>query len=706
MLFNCTLSNKDIGEAIRLLDLEMKAIKLPKKRRISARLAMEELLLSYRDRLGEPAALSIKTDRIGRYMKLSFAISGEEFNPFKEHSTLLQALLSSVYEVPQWHYFKGDNIIRFQFEEKSDTIKSIAFSWKYIRKHRRLLYLAAGSQLISGAFAIAAPIISAQVIQSYVESSGLQVLSVATMLLVVSLLNNLFMIIGNKFYNRVYTKTLSSLEEDLVQNMLQIENSCIDDKGSGMFIQRLTTDTERIASGFNTLADMITQLISYIGILIAMYVTDARVCLAVLVVLIIQSMLEILRGRMMKADDRKFRHSEDGYSGLIAEMVRGQKDVKFLNSEEQFTNELKKRISDSNEKRLLMQFRSLNMSLLRFEVKELGIFSVICLLGYLIATKSMLPASALVLYNYYSSLGGNFVRFSTSVIDFLEDFNLSSERVSSLLNDKEFPKEQFGKMELKDMKGEIIFDHVCFNYSRFSLGLPGTYILDDISFHIHAGESVALVGKSGCGKTTIFNLIDKIYVAKEGRVLLDNINVCDLTKESIRGNITVVSQSPYIFHMSVKENLRLSRPNASDEEIQNVCRLACIDEDIQKMPDGYNTILGEGGVNLSGGQKQRLSIARAMLRDSSIILFDEATSALDNVTQAKIQTAIDNMQQNRTVILIAHRLSTVINSDRILYMQDGKILAEGKHEELLKICKPYRELAALEGTSIQEKTAI
>ncbi len=699
MLFNCTLSNTDIEEAIRLLDLEMKSIKMPKKRRISARLAMEELLLTYRDKLGEHTSLSIQSKRTIRYLQLEFSITGEEFNPLQDHSSLLQALLDSMEEIPHWHYQDGRNSILIRFEEKIATLKSISFSWQYIRRHRRLLFFATGCQLISGLFAIAAPIASARVIQSYVQGKGWQVLYVAAALLVISLFHNLFTVISNKTYNIIYTKTLSSLEEDLVQNMLRTENSCIDDKGSGLFIQRLTTDTERIASGFNTLADMIAQLLNYFGVLIAMFIVDARVCLAVIAMLILQSLLELWRIHLLQEDDRKFRHAKEGYSGLVAEMVRGQKDVKFLNSEQQFTKELNRRINDSNEKRLHMQSRSWNLKLLRSEFKEFGIFGIIFLLGYLIATKSIDPANALVLYNYYSSLGDSFVRFAGSLMDFFEDFNLSNERVRALLNNKEFPKEQFGTTQLKDMKGDITFDHVCFSYARHSFRIPETYILNNLNLHIHAGESVALVGKSGCGKTTIFNLIDKLYVAQEGKVLLDGVNICDLTKDSIRGNITVVSQNPYIFHMSVRDNLRMTKPDVSDDEIQEVCRLACIDEDIQKMSDGYDSILGEGGINLSGGQKQRLSIARAMLRGSRIILFDEATSALDNITQAKVQIAINNMQKDRTVILIAHRLSTVINSDRILYMQDGKILAEGTHKELLKTCKPYRELASMEGTA-------
>ena len=227
----------------------------------------------------------------------------------------------------------------------------------------------------------------------------------------------------------------------------------------------------------------------------------------------------------------------------------------------------------------------------------------------------------------------------------------------------------------------------------------GTYIsiknkkvLKKMSFKIKEGEMVAIVGKSGCGKTTVLNLLSRLYDPQDGRILLDGVDINELTKDSIRNTMTVVNQSPYIFNMSVKENLRLAKIDMTDEEMKQVCELACIDDDIMEMPEGYDTVIGEGGVNLSGGQRQRLAIARSLLKNYRIILFDEATSALDNVTQAKIQKAIDGISKNRTIILIAHRLSTVIGADRILYMQDGSVLAEGSHEELLKKCEPYRLL--------------
>ena len=483
--------------------------------------------------------------------------------------------------------------------------------------------------------------------------------------------------------------------------MLHIESRCVDEKGSGLFIQRITSDTGRIATGLNNIADMVTQVLNYFGVLCAMFMVNPFIALLVILIMGVQCAMELWRTKRLYADDRIFRSANERFSGLVSEMVRGAKDVKLLNSEARFTDTLNARIEEANEKKLFMQSRSWNAKLLRWEVGELGSFVLIALLAYLISRRLIIPSVALIFYNYYTELGPNAVKTIGNFMDSIADFNISNERIHALLNSPEFPKERFGSVELTAPRGEITFEHVDFAYDP----VEGKKVLDDLSFNIRPGEMVGLVGRSGCGKSTTFNLISKLYEATGGRVLLDGIDIRDLTHDSIRSSITVVTQNPYIFRMSVRENLKVVKEDMTDEEMEEVCRLACIDEDIKTMPNGYDTLIGEGGVNLSGGQRQRLAIARSMLRDSRIILFDEATSALDNVTQARIQQAIDNMRQGRTVVIIAHRLSTIVGADRILFMQDGKIQAEGTHQTLMETCEGYQSLASLETSGDPEPSA-
>lgn len=213
-----------------------------------------------------------------------------------------------------------------------------------------------------------------------------------------------------------------------------------------------------------------------------------------------------------------------------------------------------------------------------------------------------------------------------------------------------------------------------------------------MSFKVNANEKVAFVGKSGAGKTTLFSLIAKLYPINKGEILLDGININDLTCSSLRDNISIITQNPYIFNFTIKDNLLLAKNDATMAEIRQACKLACIDDYIMKLPKKYNTKIGENGVILSGGQKQRLAIARALLMKTEIILFDEATSALDNETQKDISKAIENLKGEYTILIIAHRLSTIIDCDKIFVVDNGKIIDVGTHKELMKKSTFYKKI--------------
>ena len=214
---------------------------------------------------------------------------------------------------------------------------------------------------------------------------------------------------------------------------------------------------------------------------------------------------------------------------------------------------------------------------------------------------------------------------------------------------------------------------------------------------------MALVGPSGCGKSTVFNLISRLYEVNEGVIRFDGADIRELDAESIRGNLAVVPQNPYLFQLTIRENLRLVKPDMTEEEMRTACRMACIDQDIEAMPGGYDSLIDENGVNLSGGQRQRLAIARALLKDARVLMLDEATSALDNITQAKIQQAISNIRGERTVITIAHRLSTVVHADRIMVIGRGGVVDQGSHQELIGRCPEYRELYEAESAVLNSE---
>jgi len=333
-----------------------------------------------------------------------------------------------------------------------------------------------------------------------------------------------------------------------------------------------------------------------------------------------------------------------------------------------------------------------------FKSEFIGIanFIYMAVLAFMMTAAGMPASTALVLFNYngrvYSTAGA-----LSGFYDSLVCLKLAAERVYQLLYSPDFSKERFGTVRLEEVKGDIEFRNVSFSYKHSDN--TDMKVFDGLNFRIRAGESVAFVGQSGCGKSTVLSLISRLFDPDSGVILLDGVDIQDLEKDSLRGNISMVSQSPYIFNMSVRDNLAIIKKDLTEEELFRACRIACIHDEILKMPHGYDTVVGEGGVTLSGGQRQRLALARSMLKDYPVIMLDEATSALDNVTQAKIRDAIETIHGKRTVIMVAHRLSTVVSCQKIFFLAEGRVAAEGTHQELLQNCPEYRTLYMEESTT-------
>lgn len=565
-----------------------------------------------------------------------------------------------------------------------DFFKNLKFTWKYASGEKKYLVTAAVVNILCSLFQVILPILSANIIIELTDSNFANIVLLAIAILLIGVIINILFYIFRRCAIRVYQITLSNMEIDLGKNILKLENNCLDKNGSGVFIQRLTNDTSKLASVFNSMLDLVCDLIKYIGILFAIFIVNKIVFLYVIFMLVSLYILEKNRTDKRKIDDDIYRKSHEKVSGFIGELVRGARDIKMLNSEDDFVNELDYRIKDTNKIMFNMQKTSYNYRLLIWNAHELFGFILIILLVILMEKKFIVPAIALVLYNYVNNVHGS-IYILGDLLEQVKDFNLSAERIIAILKDDEFKKEKFGKKHLDLVNGDFEFKNVYFSFGNKT-------VLRDMNFRVNANETVAFVGKSGAGKTTIFNLLCKMYDVSKGSITIDGVNIKELDKDSIRGNITIISQNPYIFNMSIRDNLRLVKSDLTDKEMIDACKLACLDDFIGELPDNYDTIIGEGGVNLSGGQKQRLAIARALVQKTEIILFDEATSALDNETQAKIQKAIDNMKREYTILIIAHRLSTIINSDRIIFIEDGHVLCEGSHKYLMKNCCEYKKL--------------
>ena len=500
-------------------------------------------------------------------------------------------------------------------------------------------------------------------------------------------LNSIFLRRNTQIFRR---GTVKNIQIGLGNEILKINQEDLDNNSSGTFIQRIVVDTDKMAQMFTVGMGYTAGVISNIGVFIAIFIINWQVFLYYLLVSIFLTILHLIKTKKYGKKDIEYRKQVEKVSGLTSELVRGVRDIKMLNSRESFMDSLQKNIENQNQKNFEM--RNIE-TIYNFIIGAFtGMFEVglIVLLMILVKNNYITVAIAIALFNYRTNVMTNLMDKISALFDETKNFNISCNRVFSILNDKSFGKEKFGKKHLENVKGNFELKNVQFGYDSNKL------ILNDLSFKINAGETIGFVGKSGAGKTTIFNLLCKLYNVGSGKILIENTNINELDEESIRGNITIISQNPYIFNLSIKDNLKLVKKNLTEDEMRKACKIACLDDFIDTLPNKYDTILGEGGVALSGGQKQRLAIARAFVQKTKIILFDEATSALDNETQYKIQKAIDNLKDEYTILIIAHRLSTIVNCDKIMVIEDGKIANQGTHVELLEKSLTYQKLCETE----------
>lgn len=485
--------------------------------------------------------------------------------------------------------------------------------------------------------------------------------------------------------------TIKNLQIKLGKEILKIEQNDLDNNSSGMFTQRMINDTEKMASfiGWDGL-EHLRHIFANIGALFATLIINRQVFLYYLTVSIILTVLYNAKTKQKGKIDVQFRNRTEKVSGLIGELFRGARDIKMLNSKNSFMIKLEENITEQNEKRFEMGKINRTYIYIIDTLKAVFELGLIILLIYLIKNNVITVAIAVALFNYKSGIMTLVMEHISSYLELAKNFNISCDRVFSILDNKTFAKEKFGNKHLENINGNFEFRNVTFGYNE------NKKVLDNINFKIHTGEMVGFVGKSGVGKTTIFNLLCKMYSIKSGEILIENTNINELDEDSIRGNMTIISQNPYIFNLSIRDNLKLVKEDLTDEEMYNACKVACLDKFIEGLPNKYDTIVGEAGVILSGGQKQRLAIARAFVQKTKIILFDEATSSLDNETQSEIQKAISNLKNEYTILIIAHRLSTIVNCNKIMIVEEGKISDSGTHEELLNRNHTYQALCQTE----------
>ena len=497
--------------------------------------------------------------------------------------------------------------------------------------------------------------------------------------------NSLLSVKASVMFQKIENVIIRKLSFFTYKKSLDLPAYAYEKTSSGEIINRITNDTDVISSSFEQLVYIFSSLVGSIIILIYIFFNSWIIGVEIIIFIIILFFIIRKYNPLLKNYHKEIREENDKFTSMVTESIRGVREIKTLGIKNNVIKDVKEIIK----------------SIYNKEIDETNIWEKFTMLTRILKTSlEVLVFSSCVILVYYKQVSLTFFVAMTYYIYrymyLIENINgltqtyqkviVSLSRVNDILGNRLYEDEKFGNKILKKVKGVIEFKNVSFSYPNEDI------ILNNFNLKLEPNKKIALVGKSGQGKTTLFNLLTRVFDANSGEILIDGINIKDLTEESLRKNISIIRQEPFIFNRSIKDNFKLINSKISLSKIKQYSKIAYLDDYIESLPNKYDTIMGEGGVNLSGGQKQRLSIARALAKESKIVLFDEATSALDNNSQEYIKKAIDNLIKDHTVIIIAHRLSTIIDSDIIYVVNDGKIVASGKHNELLSSNKIYRNL--------------
>ena len=519
-----------------------------------------------------------------------------------------------------------------------------------------------------------------------VSSFGLAV----AVLLLIYIINFIDSLIFDR-YGRIYMeKCANNIMEKIgcavYEKVGLLPARAFEEKSSGEFINRITNDSSTIADSFRQILRITISLFTCAIVFIYICFNSWVVALEVIIYLALFYIISHKYLPSIKEKQKEINKEKDRAVAEVSESVRGIREIRALG--------IRKSMNDNFKNIVRNIYFKINKQMITERNYNAWIYILNCTLEFVIFTTCIIliinktgSFAFFMAMTYYVYRFMNTIELMMNLSTSIQKMKVSIERLSEILDNKLYKDEKFGIVSKTDILGNIEFKNITFKYPN-----EEKEIFEEFNLTIPTGKKVAIVGKSGQGKTTIFNLLLRYFDSDTGVILVDDIPIEDFTEDSLRENIAIIRQEPFIFNKTILENLKIIDPYMSLKKIRNACKLAEIDEYIMSLPNKYDTMIGEGGINLSGGQKQRLAIARALLKNSKIILFDEATSALDNDNQSKIKQAIDNLVKDHTIIIVAHRLSTIIDADVIYLIDGGKVVASGTHKQLLKKSSIYKNL--------------
>jgi subfamily B ATP-binding cassette protein MsbA len=524
-------------------------------------------------------------------------------------------------------------------------------------------------------------------IKEIFENKNSQMLYLIPFAIIFTFILKAFSIYGTRIITlKIGIKIITSIQILMAKKFLLSDISHITKKHSGKYLSNFTNDTKIL---FDTLVGVVVTLVketlTLIGLLSLMFYHDWQLSLLAIVMIPIAAISSKNIGKKMGKKVHTSLEASDKFMKFLSEIIKGSWLIKIYQKEQ---DELKKISIVIDEKfkaiRKVEQTKFSTAPIME-TISAIAIAIVVFFAGY----RSM--QGAITLGEFVSFLAALMlayqpVRALAGINVGIQEGITAAKRIYEIIDQKNEIYNDENAPSLKLKNATLEFKNISFTYP------DGTDALKNLSAKIEGGKKVGLVGISGSGKTTFLNLIPRFFNLKHGTILIDDQNINNINLNSLRKEISIVSQDVILFDDTIRSNILYGNASASDDEIVNACKFAAAQDFIEKLPNKYETIIGENGIRLSGGQKQRLSIARAILKDSPIILLDEATSSLDSESEAVIQKAIENLTKNKTTIIIAHRLSTIMNCDKILVFDSGQIVAEGSHEFLVNNSLIYKNL--------------
>lgn len=578
---------------------------------------------------------------------------------------------------------------------KSDIILIIKI-FKYARSYKIRFSIAFLCVISTIVFSIIQPLVWARILTNLFSINFSLVITNILYLSLIFIAQTLINYLQSYLFSYLNENIIYDLKSDMYKCIIDLPVKAFDEMRVGEFISRLQTDASAVVGVItNQLLNTFVDILRVIIIGIYMYSINIPLALIVTIAFPISFYISLHYGNKIKIQNKVLLGLMDTYFSYIQQSILGIREIKNLGAKKANFESFLSLANKVKDKNIEISVTGLKSSTLSQGINFLTLISVMSLGGFLIFKEFLIMEYFIAFFSYSNQFTSSLMNVTKLNLNIHQTL-ASLERIFNLMNNLNYSKENLGNLNVKCIKGSIEFDQVFFEYNNNAPVLKG------ISFFVSHNKKVAIVGSSGGGKSTIFNLLQRFYEPSSGLIRIDNIDLKQFDEDSLRSHLSVVRQDPFLFNISIKDNLLLANPTACENEIIEVCKIAYIHDYIMQLPDGYNTIVGENGINLSGGQKQRIAIARALLKKSKIILFDEATSSLDNESQYNIKNALDSLSNNHTVIIIAHRLTTIIGADEIIVVEDGKIVGKGNHKSLIESNDVYKRLYS---TELNELTA-